>query len=1118
MFSRSERFADKIDITPGPNHYDVRHDDDPYKRFGFLDKTKRFRENNKGHGPGGYTSTGGSEKGPYERNALSASLPSLVIDEDGARSPDTASVTSGCTTPEYTQKPINPRSRSADKLGQAFAANTNKTEERLKRELVEMVDKFEKYRIARQKELDVMSERQKKAETMYQSAIKDKSFIQKQLLSKESEIAELGTRHNMLKATLERSERAAATVNDKIGKSNHLQKKIDELEKLLSRASASLEEQESLSNEARQKSDQEVQQLQQQLSEQKELSEQETTRIIERQRLAEEQYEEELKRAKKDTDAWQIKFEELERLFEELKQKLEAEQRTTEELRESMKREREQLQDQIDRANEAIRRMEKERQDLEADMSEKTSCLQQEKADLESAMNEKNTRLQQEKDELDQLLRVTCRELEELTEKHRATERMLEEQRVRHADAIETMTQHHEEQQMNFSKECQEHLKARQDLEQSIAHLITQLDQNRDVLLKVQKERATLQDEYDRSQVKIQEMSSSMMTLEAQYEELKVSSKQEQQEWVTKYESLSQESASQRQKSDAAIAELEVKLEKCNEEYGGAMISIDAIHTELKAVEGQREEAIAQRIEEERKGAVALERLAGLEQEKALISQQLTALGRNKEALEAERTQLKREAQGMRLSIKSLETDVELITAEAKEQMAQGQSRIKELKDMHLESSRQVELYHEKEKSWESERTKASADAAKQSEEIGLIQSDLAKIKVERDVESRTSAERIQELEAQCRAMESTFELLFERSGSTQVIDQSQPKDIWRQHSVAVLDILGYHTTKCSSKSEHAELLPAGTTQGDNASLLARIAELEDQLRQLNVQVELLEAENIGKEAIIKALEDEYEYQEKVIRDLSKGEDAAKEVTRLEDELRRLIDHTRETDGWIQQVQEDNEKYREAYLKADIVREETLLDMAKLHEELAESEQARLQTESQLQDDVKALIKKYCLSPDELSRLSKMHVDSAQNLNLKHKHKQLTQLKEENLALKKKNLSLSNARDSLRLKCLQVERDLEAYKGTAITSTVSKLSNSGTVSCASSVISSSSGNTGATDQSPSGKLQLLPMEAPSDKRFQSTSPGSAKSSKGVNKPPTKSRAARSYMAGHPTSS
>lgn len=125
----------QIEVTPGPNHYDCKGgEDDPYKRFGFLGKSRRFQENQKGHGPGGMA-TGAMSKGLYERNSLSASLPSLVIDEDDTQSLDTSSVHSGSTTPDYSRRPPNSRTKSTDKIGQAFAANTNKTEERLKREV-----------------------------------------------------------------------------------------------------------------------------------------------------------------------------------------------------------------------------------------------------------------------------------------------------------------------------------------------------------------------------------------------------------------------------------------------------------------------------------------------------------------------------------------------------------------------------------------------------------------------------------------------------------------------------------------------------------------------------------------------------------------------------------------------------------------------------------------------------------------------------------------------------------------------------------------------------------------------------------------------------------------------
>ncbi|KAG0013867.1 hypothetical protein BGZ80_010795 [Entomortierella chlamydospora] len=1128
MFPRSERFVEKIEITPGPNHYDVKlSDDDPYKRFGFLGKTKRFNEHNKEGGPGPNGVAGGS--GLYGRSSHSASLPSLVIDDDAA-SIDTASIHSnGSNTPDRVKRPPTSRSKSSDKLGTAFGANSNKAEERLKKELADLTERFERYRIARQKDLDVISEKQRKAELMYQGAIKDKNSIQTQLAAKESEI-----------------EKAAALVSDKIGKGALLQKRIDELERLLSRTKLSLEEQESYATEAKQKLDHERQQFQSQLSEQKEAAEQENLRAIEQQKQTEQLYNEEIRKSKDESDAWRIKFEELERQVKELEQKLETERRMVEELRETMKNEREQLQGEIDQANQKIQNMELEQ------------------SRLESISKETEDRLQREKQDLDQQLQKASRDYEELSMKHQATARALEEDRARHTEAVETMTRQYDEQQAHFSKERQENLKARQDLEQSIAFLINELGQNRDALLKVQSARAQLQDIYDQSQLELKNMSENLKTLEGQHEELQATFKNEQETWAAKYEALSSASTSQKRESDATISELQVMLEKKNEEHLRVMQSLEATQSELRAVESQREEVIALRAEEERKAAETREEVVRLEQENSTVSQQLASLGKSHEALIAELDQVKTEVQAKEQSLKSLESEIELATSEAKEQESQHQKRIKDLEDKRLVDTKEIEMFQEKQKIWESDRAKLGEEAASRNEEIETLKSKLDKASVERETESKASAERINDLEARCRAMESAFKEIFGKSGSVQEIDLSQPNEIWKQHSTAILDVLLHHTSQCSiSKAEYAALLEEKSAiektstslratldsqedafkraHDDHSGLLAKIAELEDQIRHLKAQIEFLEADNIGKEAIIKALQDEYEYQEKIIRDLSKNEDATKEVARLEEELRVMTNRIRETDEWIKEVQEDNKKYREAYVKADIAREETLLDMAKLHEELAESEQARLQVQNQLQVEVSALIKKNGLSSSELSRLSKMDVDSAQNLSLKQKVKQVAQLKEEILVLKKKNLGLSNTRDSLRLKCLQVERDLEAYMAasasgaTMVTlSAGNRQARAGSIS-GSSVVSSSSvsattdtitSSLPALDQVPNGKLQLqglAPVVSPARSRSTSTSssgtPKLKQTGSSVNtKTPIKSRAARSFLAGHSTTS
>ncbi|KAF9987546.1 hypothetical protein BGZ75_000438 [Mortierella antarctica] len=1073
MFPRSERFVEKIDVTPGPNHYDVKlNDDDPYKRFGFLGKTKRFTENAKEQGPHG-TSTLGRGVGPYERNALSVSLPSLVIDDD-ANSPDTASVYSnGSTTPDYTRytrRPSTPRSKSTDKLGSAFTTNSSRTEERLKRELADLADKFEKYRVSHQRDLDVVHEKQKKGEVMYQGAIKEKNSILTQLAAKESEIAELGVRHTMLKATLEKSEKAAAQVSDKIGRTTQLQKRIDELEKVLNRTRLSLGEQESGSNEYRQKLDQERKVLQEQLVQQKQAADLELAQAKEDRRFADERYQEEMAKAKIDSDFWKQKYEELEKIVKELERQLAAERRLIEELRAQMSKEREQLQTQINHAQERI------------------EVIEREKAVIESTSSESIKQLQGEKETLDKQLQAARSDFAGLSEKHDASERALQQQLALHSETVQAMTRQQEEQQQRFVRDQREHSKARLELEQSIAHLITELGQNRDALLKVQEERSNLQDKYEQSKADLEQMTGEMEALKEQHENLQGSYTQTQEEWSAKYASLLAQSTNDKMEADATVEQVRTDLQSKSEEYSQAMESIKAVQTELKMVESEREEAVMLRLEEEKKVKASLEQISKLEQESIDVSGQLAALQDCHNAMQKEHDRLQEESRAQELAVKeSHKSELERVKAEQEGREARYQSRIRELEAMQQVSLDQADSFRNSEREWESARSRLTEEVSVEKNKVLSLQTQLTETSAAREQESKASSECISMLQARCGTMENAFKNLFEQSASALEANDSDAEDIWRTHSQAVMDVLTNHTAECSTiKAEHAALVQQKTaieqaaasvssslqekeslfkkTESDHSDLLAKLDDLEGQIRLLKVQVELLEAENIGKVAIIRALQDEYEYQEKVIRDLSKNEDASKEVLRLEEELRTMTNHTQETDEWIKKAQEDIEKYRAAYVKADIAREETLLDMAKLHEELAESQNAKLEVENQLQAEVSILIKKNGLSSDELSRLSKMNVDSAQNMSLKQKVKQVTQLKEENLSLKKKNLGLSNTRDSLRLKCLQVERELEAYKAATVSmscalstsSAGQRPSRSSSVSGASSVISASS--------------------------------------------------------------
>ncbi|KAF9586630.1 hypothetical protein BGW38_000692 [Lunasporangiospora selenospora] len=1046
MFTRSERFADKVEVTPGPNHYDVKNaNDDSHKRFGFLNKTKRFSDAAKSKSTSSLVSVSASgaadsdlnevllstklselpppPKSIYEHNSLSASLPSLVIGRDRSQcTSETASIHSnGSTTPEHganARRPAGIRSKSTDKIGQAFIANSNKAEERLRRELTDLSERFEKLRQLHQRDLDAANEKYKKGELLYQSVVKEKSSILTQLTTKESEIADLNAKHNVLKSTLEKSERAATASSEKLAKTAQLQKRIDEMERIQSRHKQALEDQEVVTKELRQKLDHERQQLQQQLSDQKASLDAEAVRVKDAHQSAIEKLRFDLKKAQNDVEYWKRRVEALERRIRELEEELAAERRKVEELRKTMRDEIQRLQGLLNAASKRI-------QDLEKELEGETVASRAAKVQLQG-----------ENDRLEARLQEALSELNTLTTRQQAAEKLLEDQRRRHADAVDTMVRQYDDQKAHIQKERQDHLKAKQELEHKVTSLITELAQNRDELLRIQAERTRILDKENQSQIALEELSKEMGRMEDMHRISQEALRQQQESWIAKYETLQSDSLSQKLSSEAALTNLKTALESKSEEHSQALNTIQAVQAELSAIEIQYKEVASINLEQKRQAEEALLAIARLEGERLSQAEKVENMNEANVALTAK-------IRAKESSVASLESEIEFIRKEKAEDDVSALYRIQELETQLVDKSKSVEALQEEEQRWERERDKFLEDMFSQSSKLDMLEKRLEQTTEAQGIESKVSAGRIKGLEDRCHRMEKVFQDLFKASGASMPSDTSrEDRELWQEQAATVLQMLMHNQTMRTEFMKEREELErvssfAPTALQDqksvtNSNLQDKIAELEDLIRQLRAQVEFLEAENIGKVAIIKALQDEYEYQERLIRDLSKNEDAAKEVTRLEEEIRVLTNHTREMDGWVKQVQEDVAKYKAAYIKADTTREETLLDMARLHEELAESERARVEVEHQLQLEVSMLIKKHDLTGNELSRLSKMSIDSAQSQGLKQKVKQIAQLKEENLTLKKKNLSLSNTRDSLRLKYLHVERELEAYK--AVTS------------------------------------------------------------------------------------
>ncbi|KAF9156054.1 hypothetical protein DFQ26_009501 [Actinomortierella ambigua] len=962
MFSRSERFVEKLNSTPGPGHYDVKlQDDDPYKRFGFLAKTKRFHAEQA-------ELQGGANNSPYNRVALSVSLPSLGMTHSNMSSsscpygvpntPDSlisrdSPTTGGSTTPESislasggggtgvlnggvgsgtspnsrpfalggiggrrlsstssNSTPWSSRaSRSSESLG-----TTMRAEERLKKELTEMAERLERARAVHQKELDGMIEKQKKIEALYQKTLKEKTTLQAQLVTKDSELADLDAKHSNLKSRLDKAEKTTNAVADKAQKTAHLQKRVDELDRANNRLKQALQEQQ-------QQADKLSQQLEGERRRWHETSQDHAAQVA--------QLETKITQfGLSETELGQM-VRELQECLAAHREKIATLEQSLEESETEARRQREQL----------IKDHQQHCEELERQHKTALEALEQEhQSAIETLERDHAATLATHATDMDQQRQVNQRLRQELTEAtvreqdlHATQERLQEE--------LDEVRRHYNEQADKSAQDRIQYTRDRHNFESSAGKLMNELAQNRDELLKVQNERSALELQLQQRDKVISELETQVTTLRTRKHGLVAEAEQHKEQYATlqaDFETLQKQADERGETAKAQAHEIETLL---------------LSNAELKRTLEQRQE---EKLQHEAEWQAKIEQ----------AQQDIVPVRTSLDAARAEVDSLQTHLAGQSTEFMALKGAIQEIHRVAK-----------------MADERDTEM------GWK--------------EQVAEIIDILRQLQSERRIFDQT----LLEIQMKHEVLAATYQQLQQMLEAKQeLLDMTQ-----REHEE--------DQRKRQSIFGH-----------EYAQLLKKMEMLEDEIRKLRGQVDFLEAENIGKVAIVKALQDEYDYQEKIIRDLSQADDATGEISRLEEELRALTNHTREMDEWVKAVKADAEKYREAYLKADVAREQTLLDMGRLHEQIADLESSKQTLEMHVQSDVSLLLRKHQLSPEEISRLAKVSNDPNQQQNLKQKIKQVAQLKEENVDLKKKQISLANHRDQLRLKCLRIERELETLK------------------------------------------------------------------------------------------
>ncbi|KAJ1677648.1 hypothetical protein EV182_005726, partial [Spiromyces aspiralis] len=177
--------------VPGPGHYDVKqNDDNPYRRYGFISRSERFRQPKEDEGPGG--------------DGTSIARPGSSLSQmSGGRQP----------------------------LARSASMTAWKNEEaKLRKELEHYKDLYDKLRLQTSKEIQTLNARLQKIENQHQDAMVERSKLQTFIASKEATIRKLEQSQDLLKQNLEKSMHSSIMVNPRT--QQRMQQRQEELEKL----------------------------------------------------------------------------------------------------------------------------------------------------------------------------------------------------------------------------------------------------------------------------------------------------------------------------------------------------------------------------------------------------------------------------------------------------------------------------------------------------------------------------------------------------------------------------------------------------------------------------------------------------------------------------------------------------------------------------------------------------------------------------------------------------------------------------------------------------------------------------------------------------------------------
>ncbi|KAI8852952.1 hypothetical protein BC829DRAFT_414093 [Chytridium lagenaria] len=271
-------------------------------------------------------------------------------------------------------------------------------------------------------------------------------------------------------------------------------------------------------------------------------------------------------------------------------------------------------------------------------------------------------------------------------------------------------------------------------------------------------------------------------------------------------------------------------------------------------------------------------------------------------------------------------------------------------------------------------------------------------------------------------------------------VSEEQKEKVGRDSTIAqLMQKLSEAATEARGELERSDQIRARMERDHSAVIGAMREEMERANRDAGVASERaveiknemgkarlrFEEELSRKDVELSRMKESYEEMKK---NMDEFEREKEEVRRAKEEVRRAKEGLSQLELKCKEVVKAAQETSERSIMA-ISEElgETRREVDRLHAALFESEQQKEEVENKLSEQVQFLSKNYTGVYSELKRMSVINADLVGHQNKNQKIKRFAELQEERFKLRENLTSVTNERDTLRRKCGQLERELEAY-------------------------------------------------------------------------------------------